>query len=229
MNTNFRDSINDLIWFLDRGYPKKPAVAIVGNKYKLNHQERMILYRGVFETESSSDRKKKLIDPHKAPPQKLLIDGNNVIITISSYLKGLPVFRALDGYVRDVSEVFGRFKIERETRRVIELVADFINNLGEIEYVCIYLDKPVFEGMDIRTFQSYIVDKTKESQQSVVVRVVESVDNEIKQESATDSAAVTSDTEIIDKVVSVIDMPDQIITKVFQGEILDLKDFVLFK
>jgi hypothetical protein len=226
LNTNFRDSVHDLIWLLDRGYPKKPSIDIVGNKYRMNHQERMILYRGVFDTEGASRRKKKLIDPFISPPERLFIDFYNVLLTIFSYLRGMPVFRALDGYLRDTSELFGKFKLETIIRRCIDLVVDYIKDLNAIEYIGIFLDRPRNGGRDIEKLKSYIEDKAEEIPQSVVVRVVTSVDSEIKLESTSDTAVATSDSEIIERAEKVIDIPGHIITKVFQGDILELKRFI---
>jgi hypothetical protein len=229
LNTNFRDSVQDLVWMLERGYPKKPAIEAVGNRYRLNHDERMILYRGIFDLKTAECRRKKLVDPFKTPAGKLLIDGYNVFITILSYLKGMCVFRAFDGYVRDVSEVFGNLKIESLARRCIELIVTFIKHLHIREYISVLFDTPKSVSRDIGKLYSYLEKDVKETQQSISVRVVNSVDKVIVRDIRPDTTVSTSDTEIIEKAEKIIDIPYHIITKELRGDILDLRRFFPFR
>lgn len=226
LNTNFSDSAHDLIWLLDRGYPKKPAIEIVGNKYRMNHQERMILYRGIFDTEGAFRRKKKLIDPFVSPPERLLVDCYNVLLTNFSYLKGMLIFKALDGYVRDISEVFGSVKITRIIRHSIDTLVSFIRDLSKKTEVCILIDKPKKGHGDSRKLLSYIEEKTQNSKQTIAVRMVKSVDREIKNHIDLHTVVATSDTEIIEIAHKAIDIPEHIITNVFRREILDLQSIV---
>jgi hypothetical protein len=227
LNTNFRDSVQDLVWMLERGYPKKPAIEAVGNRYRLNHNERMILYRGVFDLKTAERRRKKIIDPFKSPAGKLLIDGYNVFITIFSYLKGMCVFRAFDGYVRDVSEVFGSVRITDQMKRSIDALVSFMEDLTGKTEVCILLDKPKKEHEDSINLLSIIETKTQYIHQSVDVRMVKSVDSEISKRAEPSTAVATSDTRIIEIAHKTIDIPDHIITSVFKREILDLQSIVM--
>ena len=70
LNIFFKNSIEDLIFLLDRNYPRKQAIELVGNRYGLNHNERMILYRGVFDRKNTALRKEKRIHLSEIDPDQ---------------------------------------------------------------------------------------------------------------------------------------------------------------
>ena len=124
LNIFFQNAIEDLVFLLDRQYPKKSAIELVGNRYQLDSDERMVLYRGVFDTEGMKERLRKRVETPVTG--RVLIDGYNVLITIESYLKGKLVFRSLDTFVRDVSGMYGNHAFSDFTRRSIELIVQFM-------------------------------------------------------------------------------------------------------
>ncbi len=223
LNINFKDPITDLIWLLDKKYPKKSAVELVGNRYSLNHEERMILYRGVFDFKSSEKRKKKLIDPDKIRIDKLIIDGYNVLITLESYLSGKIVFRSLDGYVRDISGMYGEYILGNLTKRSTGLLVDFIKRESFTQGIVIYLDYPVSKSGELA---SYLRNSFKTKYMDVAVDVVKCPDETVVHENqhSSHSAVATSDTVIIDRVERVIDIPDYMLCTVLKKAILDLRD-----
>jgi len=227
LNKNFKESINDLIWLLDRGYPKNNSIELVGNRYRLNSEERKILYRGVFDTKSVIDRRIKRINPYYFRVNSITIDGYNVFITLESYLSGRLVFRATDGYVRDISGVYGNYTFSNLTKKCVDLIIDLIKSLEKIYFSKIdgfvYLDSPVSKSGELA---SYLRNITEEEGIRLSAKVVKSSDYEIKckgmDKKSLNHCISTSDTVIIDRVDKVLDIPDCIIRNVFKKEILDL-------
>jgi hypothetical protein len=231
LNRNFRSSIEDLIDLLDKGYPKKASIELVGNRYRLDHDQRMILYRGVFDTKSSEERLKKLVEPERIKIRPVIIDGYNVLITIESYLKGKLVFRSLDGLVRDISGLYGSYTFSDFTLRSASLLTGYIGEeisrrQGSSEgdsgpAGILLLDYPVSKSGELA---AYLRESAAEQKIDLEVEVVKSPDEAIISTSALEknAAVATSDTVIIDSTSRYIDIPYSIINGKFKKEVLDL-------
>lgn len=230
LNKNFKNSITDVIGLLDKKYPKNATIELVGNRYSLNHDERMILYRGVFDTPGAGRRRDKRVDLSREKIKKLIIDGYNVLITLESYLKGKTVFRSLDGYIRDISGLYGNHKYSEFTVRGIELLTGFIKNCmsgkKDVPFgVSIYLDSPVSRSGELA---AHLRKRLEIEDIEVKVNVIKNPDSAVIAESSrcSSSAAATSDTVIIDRITRCVDIPDYVIQRMFHGEMLDLQNLV---
>lgn len=227
LNKNFKNSITDLIGLLDKNYPKNATIELVGNRYSLNHDERMILYRGVFDTPGAGRRRDKRVDLSREKIEKLIIDGYNVLITLESYLRGKTVFRSMDGYIRDISGLYGNHTFSECTGRCIELLIGFIKTgtAGKKNVpfgVSIYLDSPVSRSGELA---DYLRKCLENENIEAKVSVIKNPDSAVIEESScfSSSAAATSDTVIIDRVTRCVDIPDYVIKSVFHKEIQDLQ------
>jgi hypothetical protein len=140
--SGFKDAIEDYKYLLDKDYPQKALLKLVGDKYRLSKQERNCLFRGVGKTSESLDRKKKIISHEVVQDSPLGIDWYNVLITVDSYLKGYPLFISDDGLLRDSSGVHASFHPKESTHRAVKEI------IGSIEVcsprgITIYLDAPI--------------------------------------------------------------------------------------
>ena len=231
INTNFINSIRDLLELLDKKYPKKASLELVGNRYNLNRDERLILYRGVFDTGSIERRKRKRLDfltpgyTSALNVKSVLIDGYNVLISIESYLQGRVIFRALDGYVRDTSGVYGNHTINDNTGRSAKLITDFLKDLTEKEVsrpdVCLFLDSPVSKSGELASYFRNLFKQREIDAEVKTLKNPDAVIAELGKDSAY-SLTATSDTVLIDEVERVIDIPDCIVRKVFGTPLMDL-------
>ena len=113
-------AVQDLLYLLEREYPKKPAIELVGNRYRLSSEERMILFRGVFIRSTCENRTRKRSRSHGFTPQCCVIDCYNVFITIESYLSGRLVdsAEAADAYLVAVLKLAGRHELAVDERSV---------------------------------------------------------------------------------------------------------------
>ena len=100
----FQEAIVDYTYLIEKNYPRKTILKMVGDRYQLRSAERSMLYRGVCSRDESLNRKNKKL---AALPENavLHIDGYNVIRTIGSYLSGKQVFISVDGFLRDAAEI----------------------------------------------------------------------------------------------------------------------------
>ncbi len=101
------DGLRDYCLLLDRGYPQKGSLQLVGDRYRLTSDQRNVLFRGGSRSEDARRRALKRV-PLSDCGSVLQVDGYNVLYAILSYLLGRPVFVSRDGYLRDIGGVRGR-------------------------------------------------------------------------------------------------------------------------
>jgi hypothetical protein len=219
LNKKFADAAQDLIYLLDRRYPKPPSIDIAGNRYGLSRTQRMLLYRGVFDSAGAKRRasQRTVIDAVSRSP--LFIDGFNVIITLESYLLGLFVFRAMDGFVRDVSGFHRNYRPTGSTARVLDLLLDVI---GKRRPKTLILFDRCFDACG--ECVSLLREKTERTPSSFSILALKNPDETLVKEAEKDPDAVTatSDTEVLDRVRRAVDIPQHVITRIFKKQVPDL-------
>lgn len=205
MNSDFIEAAKDYRYLLDRGYPQRGFLGLVGDRYKLSNRERSILYRGLSSRKQADRRIQKLMLEYDGK-SKLYIDGFNVITTVSSYLLGLPVFISMDGFLRDASQRRGRLEDNNRLEEAVRLIAGYLH-AAEVASVDIYLDEA---GEITGMVKSILLAKIQHLSLNVNISICKNVDKELI--AVNDGIVCTSDSEIIDES---------------SGRIFDLACFVL--
>ncbi len=121
-----REAAHDFRYLLNRGYPRKPSLEMVGNRYQLTYDQRHLLHRGIFSESDSKSRQEKKIPVRRIHNKDLAIDGYNVLITIEAGLSGRPLIFADDGFVRDISGLSGKFSKSAATEQAFEMIFDVL-------------------------------------------------------------------------------------------------------
>ncbi|PIF30658.1 hypothetical protein CLU81_1103 [Flavobacterium sp. 9] len=140
MQEKLKEAVADMHYFLSRGYGEKATLVLVGNRYRLNSRQQQAV-RGMSASKSQiENRKSKEIE--NLAEKEIIIDGFNVLILLESILSNAYVFKGLDGFVRDLSSVYGTYKKVQQTSQAIEIIADFFikEKIKKIQWV---FDKPV--------------------------------------------------------------------------------------
>lgn len=181
---------------LDRGYPEAASNTLVGDRYRLTREERHILFRGVSPTAVGAARRRRLV---AAPSQgaRIGIDGHNVVLTVANYLRGVAVFVADDGLVRDIGGIHGRLHDAGLMERAIGLVADALRELSADEIV-VCLDRPLSHSADHAALFSELLGRGRPPDDRLRVVVADSADAELVRRAPTIIA--TSDSGLIDRV-----------------------------
>jgi hypothetical protein len=203
---DLQNAAEDFRYLLNRRYPRKAALELVGNRYGLTFDERHLLHRGVFSSKDSQARRKKRISIKEVRNKELAIDGHNVIITIEAGLSGRPLVLADDGFVRDISGLSGSFAKSEVTEKAIQFILRALKE-WKPRRTLFLLDAPI----------------------SMSGRLAEEIRDRLKQENVSgDATAVkvpekiligfpgivaTSDTDIIDRSKKVLDLAGYVITK----------------
>ncbi|MCD4773016.1 MAG: DUF434 domain-containing protein [Bacteroidales bacterium] len=216
---NFNIAIKDYKYFLERKYPQKSILKLVGDKYMLTGKERAMLFRGITTNENIYKRKNILVKNNKSIKNKLLhIDGYNVLITVGSYLNGNMVFICNDNFLRDVSELHGKIFRNKFVERSLKLTLEYLNknNIKNVEF---YLDKPISKSGELcREIRKGLIENNISGDAQTCNSpdyILKNIDNGI---------VCSSDSTIIDNSnVGVFDLARKVILFHFKPKFVDLR------
>jgi hypothetical protein len=212
---HIREAAADFRYLLARGYPRKEALALVGNRYNLSRTGRQILHRGVFPPPVAAARRARLRLLRDLAGQPLALDGHNVLITLECALRGVPLVAADDGFIRDVGLVSRAFKPSARTDRVLELLAGFLaaHQAGSLR-VC--YDAPLSLSGELARRTVEVFRSRGLQAEALALAVPE------QELAAFPGPVATSDTALIDAHAPVVDLAGEIIRQQNLGELTAL-------
>jgi hypothetical protein len=143
-----RTAAADFLYLLDRGYPRRGALQLVGNRYNLDALHREVLHRGVFARNEAEERRNRLVEVERLVEFKLLVDGHNVLITVESGLAGRLLIAANDGVIRDVAGVSHRYRMSTMTSEAIDRAFRILQKYPPKETL-FFLDAPIRQSGEL--------------------------------------------------------------------------------
>jgi len=217
LTDSFKQAVNDYSFLMDNDYPEKPALKLVGDRYRLTGLQRTVLFRGITSTGKARSRQAKITREPKG--KKLYVDGYNVLFTIMNYLMGKTLFISNDGFLRDSGGTYGGIEDETIFYKAVELLFDFIKKSG-VDPVFVYLDSPVSGSV---SHKNELERRMRRWEIDGEVVLVKSADAQLKKQ--TGGIIATSDSEIIDAAdCHVFDPARNCLETKFKIKILDLRD-----
>jgi hypothetical protein len=206
---NFKElqkAAEDFRCLLNRGYPRKASLELVGNRYELTFDQRHLLHRGVFSDVDSEARQKKIISIKAIKNKDLAIDGHNVLITIEAGLSGRPLILADDGFVRDISGLSGSFKKTKTTEKAIQWIVTFLKKWSP-RHTLFLFDAPISKSGILAQELSALLEKENLPGDAMAVKVPEKILIGFP------GIIATSDTAIINQSKKVLDLAGYILRK----------------
>jgi len=195
---------NDFHYLLNRGYPRKPSLELIGNRYGLSYDQRHLLHRGVFSDDDAKARKKKQVPLRALHDQDLAMDGHNVLITIEAALSGRSLISSNEGFVRDISSLSGDFKKTEVTEKAIGLVFEFLKKVKP-RYTIVLFDAPISKsGLLAREVRERLNGEGIPGD-AQALKVPEKVLVDFR------GIVATSDTDIIDRSRAVFDLAGHLV------------------
>ncbi len=217
---DFFQAVCDYRYLLERDYPLKSILKLVGDRYALPSHERVMLYRGLAKKQQVKVRQQKLLQDIPAHSE-VTLDGFNVCRTVGSYLNGNPVFVGMDGYLRDVSELH-RKKLKWEVlEKSIRLILEFLRE-KDVSHVHFYFDTPISHSgkMCLMTRQ-----KMQEMNIAGEAETVFSPDHELI--TAENGFICTADSNIIENArVKVFDLSQQLLLDRFSAQLFSFREYL---
>lgn len=205
-NNPLNSATYDLKFLLNRGYRKKSALNFVSNKYLLNKDERNYLFRKTFSDRKSISRKNKIIDLDAIKGRNIFIDGYNVLITSELILNNNydSLVMCDDGVLRDLKAVFGKYRMENSTKKVIVHVLKLINKYKP-DCINLLFDRPVSKSGELAKLTNTIL---KDLDINGSAETLPNVDYElVKRSELFYGIVATSDGVIMDRADTVLDIP----------------------
>jgi len=205
---NYSDACIQYKYLLEKGYPEKASLKLVGDRHRLTRVERNCLFRGIIVQAAVEVRKTRIVQPADVEQSALGIDWYNALITVESYLQGTPVFIAEDGVARDSGARHGSYRPAPLTGRAMTEIVAAIDALAPAR-VDVFLDAPIaHSGLMAEDLRHQLSAGTR----VVVVSVVPSADYFLK---AYDGIVASSDSVIIDSARRIIDLPRLVLERAF--------------
>jgi hypothetical protein len=220
---DLQQAAEDFRHLLNRKYPRKASLELVGNRYDLTFDERHLLHRGVFSDADSESRRRKIVSVRETRNKDLAIDGHNVLITVEAGLSGRPLILADDGFVRDISGLSGGFKKTEMTGKAIQLIVTFLKK-WKPRHTLFLFDAPISKSGLLAQELRTLLNEEGLAGDALAMKVPEKILIGFQ------GVIATSDTAIIDRSKRVIDLAGDIIrTKIGSMSLLQFKRGRLIK
>jgi len=218
ISKKFKSAKRDYLYLLEKGFPQKGIIKLIGDRYALSGTERTLLYRGITTKQNIAHRKHKIAKVKDVKGSNLIIDGYNVMITIGNYLNGNTVFVSNDGFLRDAAEMHGKVFRKVLMDKVMNLILEDLGYL-RIKSCIIYFDQPVSKSGELA---SRISEQIMHAGLKGHAETADSPDFKLKR--IKNGFIATSDSSIIDtSSVKVFDLARHVIKRNFRPKMLDLR------
>src|SRR4030042_2819968 len=222
INEDFESSAIDYLYLIEKRYSRKSSLKIVGDRYRLNSDQRSVLQRGVIKRKIAIERERKFVKEENLFFNCLVIDCYNVLITIISYLTGKFLYISNDGFLRDTSEAHSNIK-KFSINTIVKafyLLFEYIKEL-DLSEVIFFLDSPVSNSAKLSNKINSLLDLNNLEGYAQVVR---SADHYII--NGSDGMAATSDSVIIDKKMEVFDLAYHTLKYHYNPDFFNLKNII---
>lgn len=201
---SFDDAIDDMKYLLNRGYKKKTALNFVSNHYGLDRKGRNFLLRYVFSDRDIEEHKSKLVPIESIRGRDVVIDGYNVLVTVETILNNGKVVRGMDGFLRDTSGVFSKYRFDKNTKNAINSILDMLKKYKPRHILFIFDSQISMSG----ELAGYVRKKLREFDLEGDAKTSRSADHEIV---SLNKIIMSTDSIIIRKVNCIVDIGNEIL------------------
>ena len=167
-----REAVIDALFLLNRGHSLKRATTIAMEHYQLSEAQRVALSRGLCSDEEIVRRRKNMLRRDDVAGKTVFLDGFNAIILMESLVSGSPVFRCMDGAIRDLANLKGSYHIIDKTEPAIRLILSELDHLG-IKKALVHIDSPVSNSRNLKVL---LCELSKAYQVDVEVELIDACD-----------------------------------------------------
>lgn len=217
LRKEFSEAVKDFRYLLRRDYNREGALAFVCDRRQLSKEERLTLYRGVYNHLSADKHRGKLLSIDVVRGKSLAVDGYNVLITVETMLSDKPLVLCDDHFIRDVSAVHGKHKPTEKTRNALRIILKFLNQFKPVK-VCFYYDVQVSRSGELAALTRTLIRKVGLKGSAGAVKQADV--STLKSGDITAS----SDAVIIEKSQKVVDLAGEIVKVVAPKKLLRLTE-----
>ena len=193
-----RTASRHVFYLINEGYDLKQACTFVGNRFLLSERQRLAVMRSLATREQLAGRERKRIDGGRLSGREIWVDGFNTVITLEVMLCESPLFRGMDGCIRDLAALRGTYRLIPETREAVLRMTEFFRTAG-VGKVHVLLDRPVSNSGRLKTL---IAEVGEEQRCDYDILITDDVDRVLYPK----ENVVTSDSIILDRCMSWINL-----------------------
>ncbi|MCG8568811.1 MAG: DUF434 domain-containing protein [Spirochaetes bacterium] len=216
LTQDFENAISDYYYLINKKYPQKAILKLIGDRYQLDKRQRSVLYRGVYNCEENELQNQKKCQ--LTANDIVYIDFYNVFLTIAHYLTGVPCFISSDSFLRDCGESHGRLPTKEIGTQTFSLLYDYLKviNPKQINFI---LDRPIsFSKKQADEIETELKNRSMEG--SAIT--AKSADYLLKQVKT--GKIATADSVIIrNSYVSVVDLAANVLSANYHPDCLNIK------
>ena len=210
--SKLQKAAGDYCLLLTKGYPPVGSLKLVGDHFSLRARQRLAVMRTGCSDGQIVQRKEKQISVAELSGRGVAIDGYNLLITIETALSGGFLFKCADGCFRDLAGLHGTYRQVEETVGAIELTAEVLAGFG-VEDVLWLFDRPVSNSGKLKTL-IYEMAERNGWQWNAELHF-----NPDKELAEIDRIVVSSDSDVLDKCKSWVNLTEAIIAKLVDRDI----------
>jgi hypothetical protein len=217
----FVKACKDYAYLINRNYPERGTLKLVGDRYRMTRDQRTILYRGISSAEKSALRRTKLV--REIAGKALGIDGYNVLFSLLNYRLGRFTFISTDDVLRDAGSLHGKLKDEEMFFDCIKILANHLSAMHPLQ-VDVFLDSPVSHS---ERHAQVITGIFQQFNLVTNCQVIRSADYGLK--NLPFDVLATSDSVIIENAETmIVDLPRIILEKQYNASLVKIADLLLF-
>lgn len=203
---NVKEAAIDYKYLLNRGYNYSGALDLITSRYLLTKEDRTLLYRCVHRDEDVCEVMSKKVPPNEVSGKTIVIDGYNVILTVTSAIENRCLYLCDDGIVRDLRSAHVKDFSTPTIRQAIEEIANTLRLIAPNEII-VFLDRNVSWSR-----KHAVMLESKLQPMNVKVELVSKTDTCVI---TSQSITATSDFVILQKAKKVFDLGGHIIKTKF--------------
>ncbi|MGI6736823.1 MAG: DUF434 domain-containing protein [Anaerovoracaceae bacterium] len=188
-----RTAARHIRFLINEGYDIKSASTYVGNHFLLSERQRLALVRSLATDRQLAGRRRRECTTADLHGRTAHVDGFNTIITLETALCDSPLFRGMDGAIRDLAGLRGSYRLIAETSAAIRLLLDRLQR-AEVRKAVIYLDAPVSNSGRLKQRIAELYE-AKSPAMGLDLQVLRDVDRTLMRQ----ECVVTADAMILDQ------------------------------
>ncbi|MBO5753032.1 MAG: DUF434 domain-containing protein [Proteobacteria bacterium] len=212
-----REALTDALFLLNRGHHLKRATHIAMEHYQLSDAQRLAISRGMASDKEIQRRTSHRLQKNEVAGKTVYLDGFNAIILMESLVSESPIFKCMDGAVRDLANLKGSYHIIDKTESAIRLILQELEAL-QVANVQIHIDNPVSNSRNLKVL---ILKLAQEYQIHVEVHLIDACDKSFYQQ----ENVISGDGIVMDNAKSWIPLYLWIVEKYIQQHNVWLIDF----
>jgi len=212
-----REAVKDLRHLLNRNYNRESTLKFVGDKHQLSREERLTLYRGVYDAQSVKRHQSKLIPTTAISGKTLAVDGYNILITVESLLSDKPLVLCDDGFIRDISAVHGKHKPTKKTVNALTIILNFLNK-NKARKTLFFYDAQVSKSGELAALTRSLIKKSGLDGDAQAVKQADLATLK------SSNIVASSDAVIIEKAKRVVDLAGEIAKIIAPNQLLKLTE-----